>query len=122
MNHNDDLLTEVKAATADYRTARQNLDYHRGLARHGMSNNLAFAVTAEHSAFHRMQRASAAFEAAQSPPSPKPTATVAPKPATAPVTPKTVAQPQASSAFLDYLIDQCGGQLSPLDPRFRRGR
>ncbi len=91
MNDNDDPFAEVKSATADYRTARQSLDYHRGLARHGMSNNLAFAVAAEHSAWHRMLRASAAFEAAQPVPPPKPTATVAPKPTTAPVTPKPVA-------------------------------
>ncbi|GEM_PF-1205329 len=122
MNDNDDIFAEVKAASESYRLARQSLDYHRGLARHGMANDLDFAVRAEHSAWHRMLRASAAFEAAQPAPLPKPAATVAPKPTTAPVTPKPVAQPQASSAFLDYLTDQCGGQLSSLDSRYRRGR
>jgi hypothetical protein len=58
---NDEALEKLKTATADYRAARDSLSYHRGLAKHGMRNDLASAVMAEHSAHARWIAASAVF-------------------------------------------------------------
>jgi hypothetical protein len=58
---NDEALEKLKTATADYRAARDSLAYQRGLAKHGMRNELALAVAAEHSAYSRFMAASLAF-------------------------------------------------------------
>lgn len=68
----EDAFTELVAATAALRHARQDLAYHRGLAAHGMRNSLDFCVSREHVAFHRWERASAACAKVQPAPTPKP--------------------------------------------------
>ena len=75
----DEAFANLQAATTDYASARKSLEHHRGLAKHGIANSLAVAVACEHSAFHRMERAQAAYAALQPAPAPKP----APKPAIA---------------------------------------
>lgn len=104
MNDNNDPLAKVKAATEEYRLARRSLDFHRGLARHGMANNLAFAVAAEHSAFHRLLRVSAEFEKSQPTPAPRPVTTAAPA-ATIKQTPAKATAPTASKTALPGSLD-----------------
>lgn len=95
----EDALTELVAATAALRHARQDLAYHRGLAKHGMSNSLDFCVSFEHVAYHRWERANAAFAKLQPAPAPKPI--TAPKvAAAAPALPEPP-QPSPERALLD---------------------
>lgn len=115
---------DLQAAMKDYRTARNSLDHHRGLAKHGIANALAHAVAAEHSAFYRLERAQAAYTALQPAPqlAPKPVAAVT-KPApiaapkvslkpAAPVTPKPAASNMGSFDLLGHLNDQIGESRS----------
>lgn len=83
----------LHAAMQDYASTRKSLAHHRGLAKHGIANELAHAVAAEHSAFHRLERAQAAYAALQPAPV-KPTMPVPPAPAPKPVVaPKTTEKP-----------------------------
>lgn len=66
-------LANLQTAMQDYRMCRDSLAHHRGLAKHGLANNLAAAIHSEHSALHRLERAQAAYAALQPPPTPKPT-------------------------------------------------
>jgi hypothetical protein len=88
----DEALANLQSAMQDYASARKGLDLHRGLAKHGIPNELAYAVAAEHSALHRLDRAQKAYAALQPAPTPKPApkpvvASANPEPRTAPVTP-----------------------------------
>jgi hypothetical protein len=83
-----------------------------------MANNLAFAVAAEHSAFHRLLRVSAELEKSQPTPAPRPVATGAPV-ATIKQAPVKATAPTASKVdLLGFLTDQCGGKRSPFDAAF----
>lgn len=73
-------LADVHTALQDYRSARESLDFHRGLAKHGMANALASALHAESSAFARLERAQKACDELQPPPTPKPTVAPTPPP------------------------------------------
>ena len=59
------IIEDLKAATADLATAQKSLEGAKFLARNGMTNNLAFATSVEHTAYHRWLRASAALNAAR---------------------------------------------------------
>lgn len=84
-------LAALQTATQDYGSARKSLAHHRGLAKHGIANELALAVAAEHSAFHRLERAQAAYAALQ------PAHVVsAPKPVAAPTKTASVVAPKTT--------------------------
>lgn len=70
----DEAFANLQSAMQDYASARKSLDLHRGLAKHGIANALAYAVAAEHSALHRLDRAQKAYAALQPAPTPKPPA------------------------------------------------
>jgi hypothetical protein len=89
MTDNEAFAT-LQSAMHDYASARKSLDLHRGLAKHGIANELAYAVAAEHSALHRLDRAQKAYAAFQPAPSAKPV--VAATPATAAIKVATVSQ------------------------------
>lgn len=59
------LMSNLKIATAELTTARQNLADAQFQASHGMPNALTFAAMVEHTAYHRWARASAAMIAHQ---------------------------------------------------------
>lgn len=50
------LAEDFKAATADLKQARQSVANEQFRARHGIANNLLFAASVEHNAYHRWQR------------------------------------------------------------------
>ena len=66
----DEAFSNLQSAMQDYASARKSLDLHRGLAKHGIANELAYAVAAEHGALHRLDRAQKAYLALQ--PAPRP--------------------------------------------------
>lgn len=61
----DEAFANLQSAMQDYASARKSLDLHRGLAKHGIANELAYAVAAEHGALHRLDRAQKAYLALQ---------------------------------------------------------
>lgn len=87
----ESLLREAQTATEDYRAAWRDLDDQLALQRLGMSNHVMLATYRERAAYDRWMAASERSVAQSPAPPPKPTATVAPKIATAPVTPKPAA-------------------------------
>jgi hypothetical protein len=66
------LLADLKAASADYATAQRQLVAERFNAQHGIANNLMFAASREHVAYHRWLRAGEAYSAFAPKPDPKP--------------------------------------------------
>ena len=54
-------LEDLKSATADLAVARQSLAEAKFCARNSMDNNLAFANSVEHTAYHAWLRAGAAL-------------------------------------------------------------
>jgi hypothetical protein len=59
------LLENLKSATAHLATARQSLEDAKFCARNNMDNNLVFATSVEHTAYHAWLRAGAALNAAR---------------------------------------------------------
>lgn len=55
------LLENLKSATADLAIARQSLEDAKFCARNSMDNNLTFATSVEHTAYHAWLRAGAAL-------------------------------------------------------------
>ncbi|UZE50977.1 hypothetical protein ONR75_10335 [Rhodopseudomonas sp. P2A-2r] len=59
------LLENLKSATTNLAIARQSLEDAKFCARNRMDNNLAFATSVEHTAYHAWLRAGAALTDAQ---------------------------------------------------------
>lgn len=94
----DVAFERLKSAMADYKSARENAAYNRGLAKYGIANSLQLAFAAEHSAFHRLERAQAEYSALQPAPHPAPNpVTTVPKPAPADVPKAPTARPAPPS-------------------------
>ena len=55
------LLEDLKAATADYASARQKLTDAQFYQRYGMAHDIAAATMIEHTAYQRWLRAGTAF-------------------------------------------------------------
>ncbi len=54
---------ELKDATANLASARKDLAHHRSLAKFALPNALMAAASREHVAYHRAERALAAYDA-----------------------------------------------------------
>jgi hypothetical protein len=103
---NDEAFANLQSALADYRGARESLDLHRGLAKHGIVNELAYAVHAEHSALYRLERVQAAYAALQpAAPVAKPTSVPKTVAATAPVKPPVPATKRVAPSYAEAKRD-----------------